>query len=176
MKKILIGVAALVVVVIALGFVLPDKQHVERTVVVNASPEKVYALVADLQQAEKWQPWGATDPSMTREITGQGVGQKQSWKSKKMGDGSQEIIALNPPTHVDYALNFGPMGVATAGMNLEPVAEGTKVVWSFDTNMRKGVPIYMQPVSTYMGFFMDGMLGKDYEAGLQNLKRVAEAG
>lgn len=175
MKKILIGLAGLVVVLIALGFVLPDKRHVERSIVINAPPEKVYALVADLKESDKWSPWAEMDPAMTSEITGDGVGQKQSWKSKKMGDGSQEIVALNPPTHVDYALNFGPMGVATAGIDLEPVAEGTKAVWSFDTNMREGVPFYMQPISTYMGFFMDGMLGKDYEKGLANLKRVAEA-
>ena len=42
--------------------------------------------------------------------------------------------------------------------------------------MREGVPVYMQPISTYMGFFMDAMVGKDYEKGLANLKRAAEAG
>ena len=175
MKKMLIGLAGFVVVLIALGFVLPDKAHVERSIMVNAPPEKVYALVADLNRADEWQPWNAMDPAMTQEIVGAGVGQKQTWKSKKLGDGSQEIVSLNPPTRVDYALDFGDMGVATAAMQLEPSGQGTSVVWSLDTNMRKGVPIFMQPISTYMGFFMDGMLGKDYEAGLANLKRVAEA-
>jgi hypothetical protein len=117
------------------------------------------------------------DPNMTQEITGEGVGQKQVWKSKKMGDGSQEITSLNPPAHVDYRLDFGPMGKATAAMRLEPQGDAaTKVVWSFDSNAREGVPFLMKPLSTYMGFFMDGMLGKDYEKGLANLKRVAEAG
>ena len=176
LKNVLMGLAGLIVILIALGFVLPDNAHVERSIVVNAPPEKVYALVADLNEADKWQPWAAMDAGITQEITGSGVGQKQSWKSKKLGDGSQEITSLNPPTHVDYALDFGAQGVATAAIQIEPADAGaTKVVWSLDANMRKGVPIYMQPISTYMGFFMDGMIGKDYETGLANLKRVAEA-
>jgi len=176
MKRILLGLLGLVVLIFALGFVLPDKAHVERSVVINAPQEEIFALVADLNNADKWQAWSEYDPEMTSSVSGAGVGQKQSWTSKKMGSGSQTIAALSPPSRVDYALEFGKMGVATATMTLEPAPEGTKVVWSFDSNMRKGVPFHMQPMSTYMGFFMDGMLGKDYEKGLSNLKRVAEAG
>jgi uncharacterized protein YndB with AHSA1/START domain len=174
-KKILIGLAGLVVVLAALGFVLPDARHVERSAVINAPAEKVYALVADLNATDKWQPWAAMDPEMTQEITGAGIGQKQVWKSKKLGDGSQEIVGLNPPTGVDYSLDFGDMGRATAAIRLEPVAAGVKATWTLDTRMRDGVPIYMQPMSTYMGFFMDQMVGKDYEKGLAELKRLAEA-
>lgn len=175
LKKLLLGLAGLVVIVVALGFVLPDKSHVERSVVINAPQEKVFALVADLNESSKWAPWGEYDPAMESVITGTGVGQKQSWTSKKVGNGSQEIAALSPPSRVDYKLDFDGNGVGTAAMVLDPAAEGVRVTWSFDTNMRKGVPVYMQPFSTYMGFFMDGMLGKDYEKGLANLKRVAEA-
>lgn len=174
-KKILLGVVSLVVVLAALGFVLPDSRHVERSVVINAPPEKIYALVADLNEANRWSPWSKMDPAMTQEISGSGIGQKQVWKSKKLGDGSQEIVGLNPPTGVDYSLDFGDMGRAMAAMRLEPTAGGVKATWSLDTRMRDGVPFYMQPMSTYMGFFMDQMVGKDYESGLADLKRLAEA-
>jgi uncharacterized protein YndB with AHSA1/START domain len=175
LKKILLGLLGLIVVVFGFGLVLPDKVHVERSSVINAPTEKVYALVADLNQSGKWSPWAEQDPDMKQEITGTGIGQKQVWTSKKMGHGSQEILALNPPTHVDYGLDFGDMGRATAAMALTPTDAGVKVTWSFDCNMREGVPFFMQPMATYMGFFMDGMIGKDYEKGLANLKRVAEA-
>jgi hypothetical protein len=175
MKKVLLGILGLVVLIFALGFVLPDKVHSERSIVINAPPAAVFALVADLNEQGKWSPWAEYDPGMQSTVSGAGVGQKLSWTSTKMGSGSQTIAALNPPTRVDYALEFGDKGVATATMALEPVAEGTRATWSFDSNMRKGVPFLMKPMSTYMGFFMDGMLGKDYEKGLANLKRVAEA-
>lgn len=173
--KLIGGLAALIVILIALGFVLPDKAHVEREIVINAPPEEVYALAADLNQQERWSPWRAYDPAMESVVTGEGVGQKMTWTSEKMGDGSQEITALEPPSRIDTHLEFGGKGVADAAMTLTPVAEGTRVVWTFDANMREGVPLWMQPMSTYMGFFMDGMLGKDYETGLANLKREAEA-
>lgn len=174
LRKMLLGLAGVVVVLVALGFVLPDKAHVERSVVINAPQEKVYALVADLNAVDAWSPWREHDPAMTTAIAGTGVGQKQTWESKKLGNGSQEIAALAPPSRVDYALDFGAQGAARAAITLEPVAEGTRAVWSFDSNMRKGVPVYMQPLSTYLGFFMDGMIGEDYEKGLANLKRLAE--
>ncbi len=175
-KKVIGFVIAILSIVIALGFVLPDKVNMERSVVVSAPQEEVFALVADLNQADRWSPWVDHDPDMKAVVTGDGVGQKQSWTSKKLGNGSQEIVALDPIGRVNYALDFGDRGVATAAMTLEPVAGGTKVVWSFETNMREGVPLWMRPISTYMGFFMDGMLGKDYENGLAKLKTVAEAG
>lgn len=49
------------------------------------------------------------------------------------------------------------------------------MVWSLDSDMREGVPLLMQPISTYFGFLMDGMIGPDYETGLQNLKALAES-
>ncbi len=173
--KVLGGLAALVLVIVALGFVLPDKAHIERSVVIKAPVEEVYALVSDLNEVDRWSPWAEQDPEMTSVITDSGVGQKQIWTSQKMGSGSQEIAALDPFSRVDYRLDFGKMGVAAAAMTLAPVADGAEVVWSFDSNMRNGVPLYIQPLSTYMGLFIDDMLGKDYEKGLANLKALAEA-
>jgi hypothetical protein len=41
--------------------------------------------------------------------------------------------------------------------------------------MREGKPLMKQPINTYIGLFMDSMLGKNYEAGLANLKAVVES-
>ena len=172
--KILGGLAALIIIIIALGFVLPDKVHVERDVVINAPQEEVFALAADLEQQQKWSAWSEKDPDMKATITGEGLGQKSVWESEKSGSGSQEITAYDPPSRVASHLDFGDMGKADAEMTFEPAGEGTRVVWTFDTSMREGAPVYMKPMLTYMGFFMDGMLGPDYERGLANLKRMAE--
>jgi len=50
--------------------------------------------------------------------------------------------------------------------------EEAEVIWSLDTDMFEGVPIYIQLFSAYMGFFMDTMEGKDYEQGLKNLQEL----
>jgi hypothetical protein len=175
LKKLLAGLAIVVVALVMLGFLLPDKTHIERAILVDAPQEEVFAIASDLNQQERWSPWLEYDPAAKTEVTGAGVGQKMRWTSKKLGNGSQEITALDPPSRIDTALEFEGHGRAMSAMTMSPEQNGTRVVWSFDCNMREAVPLWMQPLSTYMGFFMEGMLGKDYEKGLANLKREAEA-
>ncbi|CAK9041832.1 tRNA (guanine-N(1)-)-methyltransferase (M1G-methyltransferase) (tRNA [GM37] methyltransferase) [Durusdinium trenchii] len=178
-KNILMGVGALIVIVIALGFVLPDRVHLERETTINAPQEEIYTLVADFNQWDSWSPWAKLDPDAEYSLSGSGVGQRMEWKSDHpdVGNGAQQITAMDAPNSVSTFLDFGDMGQANATFTLTPAGDGaTKVVWGFDTNMRKGVPFYMQPMSTYMGYFMDSFLGPSYEEGLANLKAVAEQG
>lgn len=178
-KNILLGVVGLIVVVVLLGFVLPDRVHLEREATINAPQEEVYALISDFGAWDRWSPWAKIDPDAEYSFSGDGVGQRMEWKSDHpdVGSGAQEITAMDPPNSLTTFLDFGDMGQANAAFTLSPAEGGaTKVVWSFDTNMREGVPVYMQPMSTYFGFMMEGMLGPQYEEGLANLKQAAEAG
>ncbi|MEM9495743.1 MAG: SRPBCC family protein [Pseudomonadota bacterium] len=175
--KILGGIVALIAILIVLGFVLPDKVHVERETVIAAPQEEVFALISDFGAWDAWSPWAKIDPDAKYTLTGAGVGQKMAWQSDhpKVGNGSQEITELEAPSRLVTQLEFDGMGVAEATFKLSPAADGaTKVVWSLDTAMREGMAIHMQPMATYMGFFMDDMVGKDYARGLENLKKVAE--
>ena len=174
--KILGGLVGLIVIIFALGFVLPDKVQMQRETIINAPQEDVFNLISNFDQWNKWSPWANIDPDATYAVSGEGLGHRMEWTSDhpEVGNGSQTITDFSPPTSITTHLDFGPMGQADATLALSPVSGGTKVVWSFDSNMRKGVPFYMKPMSTYMGFFMDGMLGPNYELGLANLKKVAE--
>ena len=109
-------------------------------------------------------------------VTGSGLGQKMIWASDdpEVGEGSQEITALEAPTFLKTHLEFNGQGIADASFELIPGDGVTEVVWSLDSDMREGVPVLAQPISTYFGFAMDSMVGKDYETGLQNLKAVVE--
>ena len=40
--------------------------------------------------------------------------------------------------------------------------------------MREGVPLLSKPLSTFLGCFMDSIVGEQYEEGLANLKTVVE--
>jgi uncharacterized protein YndB with AHSA1/START domain len=178
LNKILGGIIGFIALVFALGFVLPDRAHLEREIIIEAPAEEVYALVSDFSAWEEWSPWAKMDPQAEYELTGAGVGQTMVWHSDhpNVGDGKQEIIALAEPGHVVTRLNFGPMGVADAAFTLTPITgDRTKVVWSFDSNMREGTPTHLKPVLTYMGYVMGPMLGPVYDEGLQNLKQAAEA-
>lgn len=177
LKKSVGAIAALIIFVIGTGFLLPSTVHVERDITIKASPETVYALVSNFKQWEGWSPWANLDPDAEMTITGSGLGQTMTWSSEdpQVGQGCQEIIDLEPPYFVKTHLEFEDQGSADAAFDLTPADEGTHVVWSLDSDMREGVPLLMQPISTYFGFLMDRMIGPDYETGLQNLKALAES-
>ncbi len=171
------GFAALIVVIIALGFILSDRVTLEREIIINAPQEKVFALVSDFNEWNRWSPLARIDPDAGF-IVSDG-GHRMDWNSDhpKVGNGSQEISSIDPPSRVSTFLDFGDMGQAYANFTLSPMPGGaTKVVWRYERNMRDRVPLYMKPVCTYAAFFMEGMLGPLYEEGLANLKREAETG
>ncbi|MDJ0702301.1 MAG: SRPBCC family protein [Leptolyngbyaceae cyanobacterium MO_188.B28] len=176
LKKIAGALLGLVVVIVGAGFLLPSHVHVEREMTINAAPAEVFALVSDFEAWDAWSPWAKIDPEAEMTITGSGIGQKMTWASNnpQVGHGTQEITATKSPSYLKTHLDFGGQGVADAAFNLMPEEGATKITWSLDTDMREGAPIWLQPINTYVGFFMDSMIGQDYEQGLQNLKDVAE--
>lgn len=175
--KILGGLAAAVLVAFMAGFVLPSQVHVERSLLISASPTEIYPLISDLNQWDAWSPWADKDPNAEMTISGSGIGQTMEWHSEdpQVGNGTQEVISLESPNYVNTHLDFGDQGMADATLKLTPQNDGTLVSWSLDSDMRAGVPTLQQPISTYFGFLMDGMIGKDYEQGLNNLKTLAES-
>ena len=178
LQRILTTILILAAAVYGLGFVLPDKAHVEREITIAAPPEEVFALVGELQEWPRWSPWAEKDPAAAYTLNGEGASQTLEWSSEvpEVGSGMQRVTAYEPPERVAFDLKFEGMGEATAEMLLSEAEGGTLVRWVFDAEMRQGAPLLQQPVATYAGWFMDGILGPEYERGLQNLKRLAEGG
>jgi hypothetical protein len=117
MKKALLwifyGLLGLFLVFVAGGYALPDKAHVERQAIINAAPDKVFAVVSDLQRNKDWSPWLGLDPAMQVTFegpggnTGPGVGQKMKWSSANpdVGSGSQETVEFVANEKVVAALD-----------------------------------------------------------------------
>ncbi len=175
--KIIGGLVGLVLGAIALGFVLPSHVHVERDAVIDAPPATVFAWVSDFNRWDAWSPWATKDPEASMSITGTGVGQTMTWQSDnpEVGAGSQTIVELTENRSMKTHLEFGDRGRADATFTLQPENGKTHVTWSLDTDMREGVPVLQQPLSTYFGFFMDAMMGPEYETGLRQLQETIKA-
>lgn len=175
MKKFLLGLFyvlfGLFLVLVGGGYALPDKAEVSRETIIAAPPDKIFAIVSDLQRANEWSPWFSLDPNMvvTFEGTSPGIGQKMSWISKdpNVGSGTQETTAIMPNQSITSALDFGDMGQATATITLTPESAGTKVKWDFATAL-KSLP------ERWFGLLFDRWIGADYEKGLANLKALLE--
>ncbi|MCB1037598.1 MAG: SRPBCC family protein, partial [Acidobacteria bacterium] len=173
LKKLLIGLLALVALLVVIGFLLPDDSHVERSTVVNAPACTIYAQLVDFQRFNDWSPWAKLDPETQYTYSGSdwGAGAKMSWTSKNrnVGVGSQEIKSAEPYKEVRVVLDFGDQGLAHSFYLLTPEGEGTKVTWGFDTSFEGSL------IGRYFGLFMDSMVGASYEEGLASLKTLAES-
>src|ERR1700754_3890560 len=91
-------VVAVVVVVLFLALMKPSTFRVERSVTVNASPEKVAALIDDFHQWDAWSPWAKLDPAMKTTYSGpaSGPGAVYEWEgNSKVGKGRMEILSAD---------------------------------------------------------------------------------
>lgn len=173
LKKIVLALAVVIVLLAAVGMMLPRNVHVERQIVIDAPAATIFALLDGYKQFNKWSPWAVYDPNAKYTYEGPefGVGAKQSWVGdpKTVGKGSQEIVEVKENELVKSKLEFTGQGPASAQFTLTPEASGTKVVWGLDCDMGKG------PVGRYFGLMMDKMVGKDFEKGLAGMKTLAES-
>ena len=170
LKAILIGLAVVVVLLLGVGMLLPRECHVERSIAIDAPPANVYTLLDGYALMNEWSPWYSLDPGATYAISGppRGVGAKISWKGRKIGEGSQEIVAASPGESITSKLEFTNQSPAQVRFQFSPEGAGTKVVWSMDADMGAG------PIGRYFGLFMDRMVGGDYEKGLRSIKSLVE--
>jgi hypothetical protein len=145
-------------------------EHV-RSTLIAAPPAKVRAFVSDFHAWPKWSPWEGLDADLQRTYSGaeEGVGARYAWVGKKAGEGSMAITAATAD-RVDLDLDF-----------LKPFKANNKVVFRFDgeesgTRVTWTMSGTRNLLLTIMGkLFFDGMIGKDFEKGLAQLKAVAEA-
>ncbi len=166
--KILGGLAALVLVLALVGFLLPRQYRVERTRVIKASPDAVLAQVADLKAWKNWGAWQERDPGMKMSFStpSTGVGAWSSWISEKEGSGKM-VITAQTKDKVVYTLEFEGFDMKSTGMvELKPDAGGTKVVWSDAGDLGAN------PMHRWFGLFLDKMIGPDFERGLANMDKL----
>lgn len=169
--KIAASLALLVALVALIGLALPKNFRIERSVVINAPAGKIYPLIAEPKNWPQWGVWNQRDPNMQMEFSGAtaGAGAKWSWRSKSEGNGAMEFTAAEPDKQIVYQLTFADMGMVSRGvLGLTPSGTGTKVSWSNEGEFGGN------PFIRYFGLMMDSMVGKDFDAGLTNLKQLAE--
>ncbi|MES2532868.1 MAG: SRPBCC family protein [Pseudomonadota bacterium] len=171
-KTISLIVLLLLIALLAYAATRPGTFRVERSIVVQAAPEKIHPLIDDFHQWQAWSPYEKLDPAMTRSYSGSahGQGAAYEWSSEgKAGAGRMEILSSTAPKttiQLDFSKPFKANN--TAEFTLVPQGAGTQVTWA----MYGASPF----VAKLMGLFfdMDKLVGKDFDAGLASLKAAAE--
>jgi uncharacterized protein YndB with AHSA1/START domain len=172
-----------VVLAVALAILLilaatkPDTFSVRRAAVVEAPPEKIFPLINDFRQWGSWSPWENKDPAMKRTFggTASGKGAVYAWDgNKNVGSGRMEILDASSPSKIVIKLDFfKPFeGHNTAEFTMLPQGNAAGATTSINWVMHGPAPFMHRIMQVFMN--LDNMIGKDFEIGLANLKRLTE--
>jgi hypothetical protein len=175
--KLLRGVAVALVMAAALffaiGYVLPDKAHVTRSILVAAPQCQVFAVLDGFRLYDQWSPWAGRDPQRQAQIGGApfGVGARYDWSGgEAAGSGSLVIVDSAPYKLVKVKAQYGDRNQPTFfTFTLQPQGAQTLVTWTADIGLGP------DPLAHYLGLMVDKKVGPEYEQGLQRLKTLAES-
>ena len=105
LKWVLAAVVTLATVLLAGGLLLSPQFKVTRSISVNATPQRLYDLVADPRRWKAWSVWNRRDPAMQITYSGppSGTGAVWAWQSKSEGDGRITFTATCRPSFTSSA-------------------------------------------------------------------------
>ena len=151
----------------------PDTFAVERSTTIAAPAEKLFPLINDMRQFNSWNPYARKDPAMKAEYSGAAAGPGAVCDfqgNKDVGKGRISITGADEPSRVTMQLDmWEPFeGHNEVNFTLAPDGPGTRVTWAMQG------PSALKTKVMDIFISMDQMIGKDFEAGLANLKQLAE--
>jgi hypothetical protein len=175
LKTLLIGIAAIIILLLIVALFVKKNYGVVREVVINQPKSVVFDYLKLLKNQENFSVWANKDPEMKKEFRGTDgtVGFVSAWESKNkdVGKGEQEITKVTDGERIDYELRFiEPFASKSlAYLYMESVSENqTKVKWGFSGKMNYPLNLFLLTMD------MEGMIGKDFQDGLNKLKTVLE--
>jgi carbon monoxide dehydrogenase subunit G len=155
------------------------KRHDAVSIDIAASPDEVYALVADIERMGDWSP-ECTSCTWTKGATGPAVGARFKAKNK----GGRGPSWSNTPTVTvaepgrSFAFNRSGPGVGsyTWTYTMEPTADGTRLTEAFDADKPLG-PVMTWITRTWTGSDdRDADLHEGMTTTVARIKAAAETG
>lgn len=167
---IMLGIIALALIVAL--FVKKD-YSLTKEIVINKPKQQVFAYISQLKNQNEYGTWFKADTAMKQTFTGTDgtVGFTTAWESKTMGNGQQTITEIKNNESVKTAMVFKSITdfKSDAVMALKSINDSTtQVSWS----MSGKTPWPFNIGNLFMS--MEDAVGKDYSAGLANLKAILE--
>lgn len=171
-------VNALIVFLFAIAALLawatrqPEHFQIERSVFIEATPERLFGLVDSLREWNAWSPWHS-DPATRQSYPGPeaGKGARYVWAGRyALGAGEMSVALSEPPRRVALRLEVTrPLRTrATASFRFQDAPGGTQVTWRLDARHR------LEEKLASLLFRLERRLGEDLDTGLARLKAVAE--
>lgn len=168
-KGIVYFLLIMLVAVLLAALFAPGTKEVRRSVNIEAPVEAVYNQVVAFENWKKWDAWYQKDPSQKRTYNGS-VGDKSygyKWDSDNddVGTGSMTMYLVKYGERLDFTFSFGQR-TNSGYFTFTSKSGTTEVEWVMTSEL--AYPM------TILNYFIDGMVGSDFEIGLANLKEYAE--
>jgi len=168
--KIILGLLALLALFLIYVLTRPSAYQVERSLLIQATSERLFEEVNDLHRFNAWNPFLKVDPQAKLSYAGPdyGVGSSNSWDGNSdIGAGSATITESRPGQLVRMRMDWKrPMeGVAYVEFRFRPAANGTVVTWAMNGDngfLGKLISVFMD---------IDRMCGPQFESGLAGLAK-----
>lgn len=173
MSVVLILLAAAILTLLLVASFQPSQFRITRALTINAPASTIFPHVNDLVKWHAWSPWAKMDPTAINTFEGptSGLNASTSWVGKKSGAGKMTITTSRPNEYVEFQLDFlKPMKASnTAKFTFTPEGNHTNVMWSMygkNNFIGKAINVIIN---------CDKIVGTQFENGLADLKRIAEA-
>jgi carbon monoxide dehydrogenase subunit G len=173
LKKILLFLAALILIFIVVVAMQPSEFQMERSTAIKAPPAAVFAQVNDLKKWDAWSPWKDLDPNAKIGFEGpaEGQGAIMTWSgNSQVGEGKLTLTESKPNELIKIKVEMvKPMeGSSTADFTFKPEGDKTAVTWS--------TAAHHNFVEKALCLIMNGkkMMSEMMDKGLAQMKQVAE--
>jgi len=174
LKKILIGLAVVIIVFVVVVAMQPAEFRITRSATIAAPPADVFAQVNDFHHWEAWSPWAKLDPAAKNSFEGPSAGTGAIFKwsgNSQVGEGTMTMTESHPNDSIKITIDFArPMaGTNVAEFTFKPEGSQTVVTWSMTGRSNFVGKAFCLFVN------MDKMVGGEFEKGLAQMKTVVEA-
>ena len=173
MLNFLLLIAIIIAAILIYASTRPGSFRVERSIIINASPEKVFSIINNFHEWEAWSPWEKASPNVKRSYDGpkSGVGSKYAWEdNKQLGSGEMELVESVPYSHVGIKIHFIKPFEAKNKVDFDLVAQGSGTIV---THAMHGPSPFISKLMSLV-FNMEKMVGPKFEEGLASIKAIAE--
>ena len=169
--------AIAIAIIVILAATKPNIFSIQRATMIKAPPGKIFPLINDFHQWGTWSPYETKDPAMKRTYDGaaSGKGAVYAWDgNKNVGSGRMEILDASQPSKIVIKLDFFKPFEAhnTAEFTMLPQGDASNAATDINWQMHGPAPFMSKVMQVFMN--VDRMVGKDFEIGLANLKRLTE--
>jgi hypothetical protein len=166
-KRILIGLLAVVALLLIVALFVPRDFKAGSEIIINRPKSEVFEYVKYVKNQDNYGKWQLMDPDMKKTYEGEDgtVGFSYKWDSEVLNQGSQTITKIVEGKRIEAELYFGFGDPAQSYFTTEEIGESqTKIAWGISGR----TPYPFNLMSLF--FNMD----KDFDEGLTNLKNILE--